>query len=191
MDKECCGGGLSVWDDGYHKFSIADYFLGEVEKVKAWIDFTGLTEDDDEPPIGVDAPSIIIWKYKQPRTYGSFEVTFSRKGNFPSDYYCADERVEITGERGYVWINQCTAHTLRNESPLITFIEGKLTEYREIETDWKISFEQSVNHFVDAIINDTKPNLTGEEGMRIQKFAMAALKSAELGREVLVESLTD
>ena len=187
MQKQCCGGGPLVWDDGYHKFSIADYYLGDIEKVKAWIDFTGLTEDDDEPPIGVDAPSIIIWKYKNPRTYGSFEVTYSRKGNFPSNYYCADERVEISGEKGYIWINQCTAHSIRKEAPLITFVEGKLTQYPDIETDWIISFQQSVNHFINAIINDTRPNLTGEEGLRIQRFAMAALKSAEIGQEVLID----
>jgi hypothetical protein len=33
-------------------------------------------------------------------------------------------------------------------------------------------------------------HVLGEEGMRIQKFALAALKSIEFGKEVLVESLT-
>ncbi|MGD2072984.1 MAG: Gfo/Idh/MocA family oxidoreductase [Candidatus Thorarchaeota archaeon] len=191
LTREYCGGGVLVWDDGYHKFSIANYFLGEVEKVKAWIDFTGLSENYDEPPLGVDAPSIIIWKYKTPRTYGSFEVTYSRENQITSEYYCGDERVEITGDRGYIWINQCTAHTVRNEAPMITHIQGELTEYNDIDTDWKISFTQSVNHFVEAIMNDTEPSLTGKEGMEIQKFAIAALKSAEIGTEILVDSFSE
>jgi predicted dehydrogenase len=187
VSREKCGGGPICWDDGYHKFSIAEFFLGDVEKVKAWIDTTGMFEDEDEAPMVVDAPAVVMWKYRRPRTYGSMEVTWSRDGNFPSKYYSADERVEITGDKGYIWINQCTANTLRNEAPLITFIEGELSEYRDIETDWLSSFVGSVNHFVEAISEDTEPVLTGMQGLKVQKFAAAAHHSADIGKEILLD----
>lgn len=186
INPETCGGGPICWDDGYHKFSIAEFFLGEIEKVKAWIDSTGMFEDEDEAPMVVDAPSVMMWKYREPRTYGSMEVTWSRYGNFPSRYYPADERVEITGDKGYIWVNQCTANTLRNEAPLITFIEGRLTEYRNLETDWLASFMGAVDHFADAILNDQEPILTGEKGLEIQRFALAAHRSAIDGTEIIL-----
>ena len=189
LQQDTCGGGPLCWDDGYHKFSIAEYFLGEVEKVKAWIDSTGIFEDDDEAPFRVDAPAIIMWKHKGEKSYGSWEVTYCRDAKIPSKYYTADERVEISGEKGYIWINQCTAKTVRKEAPLITFIEGELTEYRDIETDWLASFEGAVDQFVSAIINDEEPDLTGEMGMYIQQFAQAAQRSSESGKEVFVDDV--
>ena len=35
--EEMCGGGPCLFDDGYHKWSVAIDLLGEVEKVFAWI----------------------------------------------------------------------------------------------------------------------------------------------------------
>jgi predicted dehydrogenase len=189
FNEETCGGGPLCWDDGYHKFSIAEYFLGSVEKVKAWIDSTGIFEDDDEPPFRTDAPSIMMWKYKELRRYGSMEVTYSRDADIPSKYYTADERVEITGELGYIWINQCTAYPVRNEAPLISFIRGEITEYRTLETDWLASFTGAVDQFVEAIRLDKEPILSGGKGMYIQQFAKAAQISSRTGNEIIVDDV--
>ncbi|UCH05236.1 MAG: Gfo/Idh/MocA family oxidoreductase [Candidatus Thorarchaeota archaeon] len=191
IDPDTCGGGPLCWDDGYHKFSIAEFFLGDIEKVKAWIDSTGMFDDEDEAPFVVDAPAVFMWKYKTPRTYGSMEATWSRHGNFPSKYYSADERVEITGDKGYIWVNQCTANSLRNEAPVVTFIEGELVEYHNLESDWFSSFTGAVDHFVEALFMDSEPVLTGEQGMKIQRFAHAAHKSAQIGTEILLDELHD
>ncbi|MFX0045612.1 MAG: Gfo/Idh/MocA family protein [Candidatus Hermodarchaeota archaeon] len=191
IDPDACGGGPLCWDDGYHKFSIAEFFLGDIEKVKAWIDSTGMFDDEDEAPFVVDAPAVFMWKYKIPRTYGSMEATWSRHGNFPSKYYSADERIEITGDKGYIWVNQCTANSLRNEAPVVTFIEGELVEYRNLESDWLSSFIGAVDHFVDALLMDSEPVLTGEQGMKIQRFAHAAHESAQTGTEILLDELLD
>ncbi len=189
FDTERCGGGPIVWDDGYHKFSIAEYLLGEVSTVKAWIDKTGVYEDDDEPPVIVDSPAAVMWKYKSPRTYGTMDVTYSREGQFHSDYYAADERVEITGDKGYVWINQCTAKALRDEAPIVTYVEGKLDEYPDIESDWQASFDRGIEHFAHSILDNTEPILTGEKAEYIQRFATAAHVSANRGTEVQLDDL--
>ena len=50
LNREECGGGPICWDDGYHKFSIARWFINaEIEKVFGWIDYTGILDDDTEP----------------------------------------------------------------------------------------------------------------------------------------------
>ncbi len=182
LDRDQCGGGPICWDDGYHKWSIARWFIeSEIESVYGWIDFTGVVEDDGDPKI--DSPAKFIWKYKTPRTYGSMDVTYSRNSNFPSKYYAADERVEVTGDNGYIWINQCTANNLRNEAPVSSYIGKELKEYFDIETDWQASFTNAVNHFIEAIINDTEPEITPEEGRSIQQFAKAAHLSCRTHRE--------
>ena len=190
LNPQECGGGLVCWDDGYHKFSIAKWFIeSEIEKVFGWIDNIGLQEDDLEPTI--DSPAKFIWKYNQPQTYGSMEVTFSRDASFHSKYYSCDERVEITGDSGYLWINQCTANTVRNEAPVITHIKGKLREYTNIETDWLSSFTNAVDHFIKAIINDTEPELNPTEARKIQQFAMAAHRSSLTHKEERPEEMLD
>ncbi len=189
FDQDRCGGGPLVWDDGYHKFSIAEFLLGDVQKVKAWIDETGVYDDDQEAPIVVDSPAAVMWKYKRPRTYGTMDVTWSREGEFPSDFYPADERVEITGDKGYIWVNQCTAKSLRKDSPVVTFIEGKLREFDEIDSGWQSSFDAAVDHFADCILNDTEPILSGQKGLEIQKFATAAHLSAEKGTEISLDDI--
>ena len=182
LDENQCGGGPICWDDGYHKWSIARWLIeSEIDSVYGWIDYTGIVEDDGEPK--TDSPAKFIWKYKAPRTYGSMDVTYSRNCEFPSKYYAADERVELTGDNGYIWINQCTANTIRNEAPVISFLKGELKEYFDIETDWQVSFTNAVNHFIEAIINDTTPEITPEEGKKIQQFAQAAHTSCKTHKE--------
>ncbi|MGI6776673.1 MAG: hypothetical protein ACOX7R_01185 [Acetivibrionales bacterium] len=90
MKEETCGGGPLVFDDGYHKFSIAKYLMGDVEKVFAWIDKT-----DVIPGVFYeDAPAMITWKYKDSKRYGFMDVTFSKDLYINTDYYVCDERVE-------------------------------------------------------------------------------------------------
>ncbi|MHA2379308.1 MAG: hypothetical protein ACXADS_08520 [Candidatus Thorarchaeota archaeon] len=45
------------------------------------------------------------------------------------------------------------------------------------------------NHFVDALLVDTKPALTGQQRMMIQRFADAAHKSAPSGKEAVLDEL--
>ncbi len=190
LTRDECGGGPICWDDGYHKFSIARWLIKEeIEKVFGWIDNTGAAEDESDPMI--DSPANFIWKYAKPRTYGSMEVTYSREGHFTSKYYAADERVEITGDRGYIWINQCTANTLRKEAPVISYIRGELVEYFNIETDWLSSFTNAINHFIDAIINDTQPEVNPIEAKKIQQFAVAAHRSSQTHKEEKPEEMLD
>ena len=120
--------------------------------------------------------------------YGTYTTTIDSVTFFPD--YAADERVELTGDNGYIWINQCTANTIRNEAPIISFLNGELTEYFDIETDWQISFTNAVNHFIEAIINDTTPEVTPEEGRKIQQFAQAAHTSCKTHREEHPDEMT-
>lgn len=172
--KSKSGGGLLVFDDGYHKFSIARWFMGPVARVQAWIDYTTVA-----PLHHIDAPAVIMWQHTALRRYGVMDVTYSPNLRIESDYYSADERVEIVGSEGIIWINRCTARTV-NRPAVELFHEGKTTAYDDMPTGWESSFIACTHHFVEAIVNNTAPLLSGEQGKEVLQFALAAQRSAEL-----------
>ncbi|NLH47552.1 MAG: Gfo/Idh/MocA family oxidoreductase [Myxococcales bacterium] len=167
------GGGPSIFDDGYHKFSIGLFYGGPVEKVFAWIDRSFAL---------IDAPAIVSWRAAN-GVVGCIDATFSPNLNVKSKYYSADERVEITGTRGVIWITRCTGRLLE-EASVILYRDGVKTCFENLRTDWLESFIDSTRHFIDCIIDDTEPYLTGEQAKAVQQFCFAAIRSAKEGREL-------
>ena len=184
MEEDVCGGGPLVFDDGYHKFSIAKYLMGDVEKVTAWIDRT-----DVIPGVFYeDAPAMVMWKYKNAKKYGFMDITYSEDLFIDTDYYSCDERVEVTGSKGILWVTRCTGKMLQIPS-LLVYRDGGLTTYEGMRDDWADSFIDSTRHFIDVLKNGGEPKLTGEEGREVLRFALAAIKSSKEKREVYLDEL--
>ncbi len=192
LDPKLCGGGLEcgspiIFDDGFHKFWLAIHLIGaKIEKVYSWIDrFNNL-----------DAPAYIMWKYAPPQdsdffvpTYGNMEYNYSPNMTLPSPYYPEDEFISITGSEGIMWINQATAggNTMSKSEffpAIVIFRDGKIETISDMERDWKYGFINSTHHFIEAIKNGGDPILSGEEGKYTTQFALAALKSSMLGKEI-------
>ncbi|WP_049870307.1 Gfo/Idh/MocA family protein [Paraburkholderia atlantica] len=93
------GGGPLVFDDGHHKFALAWHFMGDPEEVHA---FTG----DTEGPGGMrfDAQSIISFRFPGNRV-GNLEIVYSPDMELVTPHYAQDDRVEITGTAGVLFIN--------------------------------------------------------------------------------------
>lgn len=178
-DDALSGGGPLVFDDGYHKFSIILYMLGPVEKVNAWIDHTEIS-----PGAYKDAPAVIMWKHKGKKVYGIWDILNSEEMYIQSQYYTCDERMEITGSRGVIWVTRCTASMLPDLAPVILYRDGKLTEYWDMPHDWADSFIRSTHDFIDCIQEDREPMLTGEQGREVLRFALGAIKSSQINEEV-------
>ncbi len=183
VDERTCGGGPFVFDDGYHKFSMALFLLGDVEKVYAWM---------EELPLGegrcVDAPSICIWKYRDRNAFGSIDFTWAYDMYIKSDYYPADDRVEITGTKGVIWITRGHGNML-DVPPLLLYRDGELTAYTGLEADWGASFRECTRHLLDCLRTGRTPHLTPAEGRRVLQFALAAITSARERREVYLNEL--
>jgi hypothetical protein len=117
-----------------------------------------------------------------------------------------EEFVEIVGDRGIMWINQCSAAGDRemfrgNEMskssvfpPIAVFLNGKVTTCLEElplqERNWSTSFVASTKHFVKVMKEGGEPIYTGEEGMEITRYAMAAYLSAQENRDVCLDEIT-
>ncbi len=179
FDPEKCGGGPLVFDDGHHKFALAWHFMGLAQEVHAWIGRMELM-----PGRILDAPSIVSWKFPGNR-FGSLEVVYSPQLEVETRHYAQDDRVEITGTRGVLWINGGHGR-LPGAPPLVLRREDRTRTFNDLPTGWELSFVHATRHLIDAFESGDPPRLTGAEGRDILRFLLAAQQSAREGRAVPV-----
>ena len=173
---EECGGGPLVFDDGHHKFSLGWHFMGMAEEVHAWIGQTKTAEG------WLDAPAIVSWKFPGNR-YGSLEVVNSPEMVLDTNHYAQDDRIEITGKRGVIWVTRGHGKMM-DIPPVILYRNRETIGFSDMPVGWEHSFINSTRHFIDAYFKGQPPVLTGEEGREVLRFALAAQESARTGQSV-------
>jgi predicted dehydrogenase len=171
FDPAKSGGGTQVFDDGHHKFATAWYLHGMPKTVYAFVgaSFNG----------ALDSPSIISWQYDD-GAVGSFEVTFSPELRLHGKYYGQDDRVEVTGTKGVIWITRGHGRML-DVAPVVMYKDGRTHHFDDMDPDWGVSFEQSGRHFVDVLADGGDPVLTGEQGRDLLAYSLAAIRSSAEG----------
>jgi len=166
---ELCGGGSLIYDD----------FFSTVQ----------------------DSPSNIFWKYPRknlndPPKHGSMQFTLAPNLYYPSNYYDCDEFIEISGTKGIMWINQCTSggnflSKTPQFPPIVVCTGGEDKTYGEdLPRDWRYSFINSTEHFINIIKNGGEPIYTGEQGRDLCIFAKMPCISYQQNRNVLWEEIT-
>jgi predicted dehydrogenase len=178
FDEGQCGGGPLIFDHGYHLFSLAHYLMGEVERVHAWIDQSPVA-----PQMHVDAPATIMFQFKAPRRYGVLDFAHTPNMVIESLYYADDDRVEVIGDRGILFINRYTARTV-DLPELMMFRDGKTKAIPVEGVEWHDSFIACTRHLIDVLRDGGEPVLDGPTGKAVLQFTLAALISAREGREV-------
>jgi predicted dehydrogenase len=131
----------------------------------------------------VDAPATIMFQFKSPRRYGVLDFTHTPDMLMDSIYYADDDRVEVIGDKGILFVNRCTAQTI-DLPPLMMFRDGRTTEIPVNRFEWHHSFIDCTRHLIDALRNDGQPVLDGPSGKAVLQFTLAAHISAREGREV-------
>ena len=178
-----------LFDNGWHDFVLAHWFFNEeIEKVFAWTDNYQ----------GIDAPAYVMFKYKQSfehvvPQYGNMEFSLMPEMEIPSNYYPTDEFIEIIASRGVMKINQGTSIGNKMSdseifAPIVIIRDGKVESYTDFERDWKYSFINATNHFIDVMKNNKTPILSGDQARYILKFNLAAIESAESGKEIFLDN---
>ncbi len=183
IDETKCGGGLLIFDHGYHLFSLAYYLMGEVERVYAWMDSSPVGGGIPMRIAEVDAPATIMFQFKSPRRYGLLDCTHTPDMVMDSFYYADDDRVEVIGEKGILFINRCTARTV-DLPPLMLFRDGVTREVPVERFEWHDSFIDCTSHLIEVLHGGGEPVLDGPTGRAILQFTLAAHVSAREGREV-------
>ena len=177
LNPEECGGGPLVFDDGHHKFALGWHFMGMAEEVHAWIGSTEIA-----PGKFLDAPAIVSWKFEANR-YGSLEAVSSPELLLDTRHYAQDDRVEITGSIGVIWVTRGHGKMM-DVPPVVMYKDRQTRTFSDMPVGWEHSFINSTRHFIDAYFAGEAPSLTGEEGRDVLQFALAAQESARTGKAV-------
>src|SRR5512137_1715594 len=181
FNEKQCGGGPLVFDHGYHLFSLGYYLGGPVEKVFAWIEHTPVKEAGGV--VKIDAPAAIVFQYKASHCYGQLDIEYTPKMRIYSDYYADDDRIEVIGEKGILFINRYTAKTV-DLPELLLFKDGKTTPVPVEGVEWHDSFIATTADFIEKLKTNGQPRLDGPTGKAVLQFTLAALQSAATGRDV-------
>lgn len=197
---EQSGNSPLIGDDGLHKFQLATWLIEKpISRIGAWI-------DGDTP---LDAPAFLRLKFEsepgRDSQYGQLDFNFSPKLDIPSDLWL-DDFVEIFGEHGVMWIHQCAAAGERNLfagnemshsglfPPIVVYRGGKvrtfLQDLKPESRNWSSSFVACTRHFLELLEKGGQPVCTGEEGKMLNRYAIAALLSAQEQRDVDIDEVT-
>jgi predicted dehydrogenase len=184
MDPETCGGGPICFDHGYHSYNMGRFFIAEpVERVHAWIHVNRFG-----PNVYFDGPALISWKYAEVAKFGSWEVIASIGMRVRSHYYASDDRIEIHGTEGIIWVNRCSGFLL-DEPALVLYRDGETRAWHDIPADWAESFRLGAHDFIDALIEGRQPAQNASDAAATLRFAIAAHMSACEGREVRLDEV--
>jgi predicted dehydrogenase len=181
QDVKTNGGGPIAFDDGHHKFALGWHFMGQADEVHAWIGSSTARDGS-----WLDAPGMISWKFPGQR-FGVLEIAYSPDLEIITEHYAQDDRVEITGTRGIIWMNR--GHGRTTDGPPLTLYADGRTEnfgFADADTGWQASFVHSVRHFIKALRTGGEPLLTARQGREVLRFTLAGQLSNELGRAVRV-----
>jgi predicted dehydrogenase len=184
MNPDTCGGGPTCFDHGYHCYNMGRFFIREpVERVHAWIHVNRFGPDQV-----YDGPAHIAWKYAGVPKFGSWEVIASIGMRVRSKYYASDDRIEIHGVEGIIWVNRCTGFLL-DEPALVLYRDGETRAWHDIPSDWAESFRLGTHDFIESLIEGRQPAQDAHEAADTLRFAIAAHVSACEERTVRLDEI--
>lgn len=184
FNEKVSGGGELVFDHGYHLFSLARHLMGEVKRVCAWIDRSPVI-----PGVSIDAPATIMFQFKSPRRYGVLDFAHTPKMRIDSLYYTDDDRIEVIGEKGILFVNRCTAKTV-DLPAVMMFRDGTTTSIPVERVEWHESFIDCTRHLIHVLRTGGQPLLDGPTARKVLQFSLAAHISAVKGGEVCPDEVT-
>ncbi|MFW9951188.1 MAG: hypothetical protein ACFFKA_13800, partial [Candidatus Thorarchaeota archaeon] len=142
-----------------------------------------------------------VWKYPNedlevPSKFGSMEFTLTPNLYYPNNYYHCDEFIEISGTKGIMWLNQCTGggnflSQTPQFPPIVVYSNGEVNTFGEdVPRDWRYSFINSTEHFINVIKNGGTPIYNGNEGKNLCIFAKLPYISNQRNRIVFWEDVS-
>jgi len=183
--KNSAGGGV-MFDAGVHSFYLLRWMVGEMKSVQAttMTFFKDLYQDVEDNAMGTI------------RFVNGAIANFSLSNTTEAPW---TERLEIFGTKGSIIVD------MLSERPIQVFSTKDRSEdtskwwshYGDVgwmepfvshsALDWKpTSMRREVQHFVECILNDKEPLVTGEDGRRDVEISLKCYESAKQGKEIQV-----
>jgi predicted dehydrogenase len=177
-DVERSGGGVTM-DMGCHAFQFFRWLnhnnpVKSVYAQMATSVHTDKTKGDDNALIILEFENGVI---------ALAEESWTKLGGM-------DDRAEIHGSEGVAYADVLQGNSIQTYSTkgvgyavekAGNTVGWSFTMYEEI---WNYGFPQEFEHFVDCVLNDKQPLVTGEDGRAVLEIIYAAYQSAGTGQKV-------
>ncbi|MEC3884147.1 gfo/Idh/MocA family oxidoreductase [Halobacillus litoralis] len=166
----------AMGDLGVHKADLLRYILGE-----EFVDVAGFVENNAKKDITVDDNAVCILR-SQSGVVGTMAASWAYNPN-------EDNSTVIYGEKGTLRLEDDPEYSL-----IAQYTNGDIVNYQlgKIQSNEEGGQSNShvIDHFVDSILNDTEPLITGEEGMKSLEVILGALRSGETRQISSLEKVT-
>lgn len=184
-DVELSGGGVAM-DMGCHAIEFFRWMLGRPRITSVYAQMStqvhgARTRGDDN--------ALLIIEFEN-GAVGLAEESWTKQGGM-------DDRAEVFGSEGVAYANLLQGNSITTYS---TRGYGYAVEkagatqgwsFTMYEEEWNYGFPQELAHFVDCVLHDRPPAVTGEDGRAVLEALFAAYASAGQGRKIPLPFTTD
>jgi predicted dehydrogenase len=172
------GRGMMVFDHGWHQLAVATWLFGPIRRIFAWLGRTEIV-----PGIEMDAPSTLVWEHDN-GVRAVLEISFAIDTYFRSSHYTGDERVEVTGTRGYVRANRISAQGIQ-EPAVVLYRDGETRAFHDLDDRPPDAFRASTAHALEYFRGELdQVVMEPRAGLHVLTALIAALESHRLGHPV-------
>ncbi|MEJ2163260.1 MAG: Gfo/Idh/MocA family oxidoreductase [Robiginitalea sp.] len=177
-DVERSGGGVTM-DMGCHAFQFFRWLNGNNPVKSVYAQMTTSVHTDKTRG---DDNALIILEFEN-GVIALAEESWTKLGGM-------DDQAEIHGSEGVAYADVLQGNSIQTYSTRgIGYAVEKagntvgwsFTMYEEI---WNYGFPQEFEHFVDCVLHDREPLVTGEDGKAVLEIIYAAYQSAGTGQKV-------
>ncbi len=177
------GRGMLVFDHGWHQLAIAIWLFGPVKRVFGWLGATEVV-----PGISMDAPSTLVWEHHN-GVRAVLDITLAVDTYFRSSHYSCDERVEVTGSRGYARCNRISSYGVQEPS-VVVYRDGEIRSFHALPDLPPDAFAAMAQRSVDYFTGRSPlPAMDGGTARHVLAALLAGIESSERGKPVEVVDL--
>jgi predicted dehydrogenase len=181
FDSRSPGGHL--FDDIVHKYAVALWLFPErISSVQAVVRPGALF---------FETPTAAIFEYERDDLLGTMEVTHAPHMRLRTRYYGADEVFEVQGTDGFVWVTRATGEML-DLSPLLWHrSDGTMVAFSNLDADWGTGFRLASRAFVDALVEGTRPEMSGQRAIEVLQLCFAVYQASATRSPIDPASIED
>jgi predicted dehydrogenase len=176
------GRGMLVFDHGWHQLAVAHSLFGPIRRVFGWIGATEVAPDL-APGLTLDAPSTLVWEHEG-GVRGVLDITLAPETYFRSRWYTGDERVEVTGTRGFLRCNRISAFGVQEPS-LELYRDGEIRAFHALDDELPAGFAASTDAAVRFFRGGgAPPALAADDAREVLAALIAGIESHRVGTPV-------
>ncbi|MFX0178209.1 MAG: Gfo/Idh/MocA family protein [Candidatus Hodarchaeota archaeon] len=177
------GGGGVVADQGVHKFTMLNWFLGDVDSAQCWLGKTL-----NSPPNKGEDTAIVLLRYK---CGAMITVDVSSTTVHP-----LTNRTELHGTKGTIledhsWEKPIRVFSSHPDAEIKGEFYSPEIEHGIYPHYYKISMGKEDAYFADCILEDKEPEFTPEEARNGVAVVLLSYLSAKKGRIATMDELID